>query len=65
VGIPCIRQKVKFSPLPAVAPLFTEEELDELQEIVPSIEREVIRQVLEAKGGNKDATVTALIEMAN
>ena len=46
---------------PGVAPLFTEEELDELQEIVPSIEREVIRQVLEAKGGNKDATVTALI----
>jgi len=47
------------------APLFTEEEVNELHVMFPSIDGDVIRSVLEAKGGDKDSTVTALIEMAN
>jgi hypothetical protein len=31
----------------------------------PTIERDVIKQVLESRAGDKDSTVTALIEMAN
>lgn len=31
----------------------------------PTIEKDVIRSVLEEKQGNKDATVTALIEITN
>jgi len=46
-------------------PLFTEEEINELHVMFPSIDGDVIRSVLEAKGGDKDSTVTALIEMAN
>uniref|UniRef100_A0A915CVR3 Toll-interacting protein n=1 Tax=Ditylenchus dipsaci TaxID=166011 RepID=A0A915CVR3_9BILA len=46
-------------------PLFTEEELDELHVMFPSIDKEVIRHVLEAKRGDKDSTVTALLEMAS
>jgi len=46
-------------------PLFTEEEVNELHVMFPSIDGDVIRSVLEAKGGDKDSTVTALIEMAN
>ena len=46
------------------APLFTEEELNELAEMFPSIEREVIKQVLEAKGGVKEAAVTALLDIS-
>uniref|UniRef100_A0A915P144 CUE domain-containing protein n=1 Tax=Meloidogyne floridensis TaxID=298350 RepID=A0A915P144_9BILA len=45
------------------APLFTEEELNELAEMFPTIEREVIKQVLEAKGGVKEAAVTALLDI--
>lgn len=48
-----------------VEPLFTEEELNELQEMFPNIEKEVIKQVLEVNDGNKDSTVTALIDMSN
>lgn len=43
--------------------LFTEAELDELCQMFPNIEREVIKSVLEAKGGDKDTTVVALIDI--
>lgn len=43
--------------------IYTEEELNELQEMFPNIEREVIKQILEANGGNKDSSVTTLIEL--
>ncbi len=46
-------------------PAFTEEEVNELHVMFPSIEADVIRSVLEVNSGNKDATVTALIDMAN
>jgi toll-interacting protein len=45
--------------------MFTEEELNELAEMFPNIEREVIKQVLEANRGAKDQTVNSLIEMGN
>lgn len=45
--------------------LFTEEELNELHQMFPTIEKEVIRTVLEAQNGEKNSTVTALIEMSN
>ncbi|KAI1730716.1 c2 domain-containing protein [Ditylenchus destructor] len=46
-------------------PLFTEEELEELHAMFPTIDKEVIRSVLEARRGEKDSTVTALLEMAS
>uniref|UniRef100_A0A914H435 Metalloendopeptidase n=1 Tax=Globodera rostochiensis TaxID=31243 RepID=A0A914H435_GLORO len=41
-----------------------EPDLDELQEIFPSFSKEVIRDVLEANGGNRELAVSTLIEMA-
>lgn len=43
--------------------LFTDEELNELHVMFPSVEVDVIKCILEEKRGNKDATVTALLEM--
>uniref|UniRef100_A0A1I7ZSJ4 CUE domain-containing protein n=1 Tax=Steinernema glaseri TaxID=37863 RepID=A0A1I7ZSJ4_9BILA len=45
-------------------PLYTEEEVKELSEMFPNIDAEVIRSVLDEKRGDKDGTVTALLEMA-
>jgi toll-interacting protein len=70
---------MSFSPVeaahPQVAPgpetvqapqqLYTEEELNELQAMFPNVDKEVIRSVLEMKRGDKDGTVTALIEMSS
>lgn len=44
-------------------PLFTEEEVNELHAMFPSVEVDVIRCILEEKRGNKDSTVTAILEM--
>uniref|UniRef100_A0A183CFE5 CUE domain-containing protein n=1 Tax=Globodera pallida TaxID=36090 RepID=A0A183CFE5_GLOPA len=41
-----------------------EEELDGLQDIFPNISKEVIRDVLEAKEGDRELAVGALIEMS-
>uniref|UniRef100_A0A914H6F6 CUE domain-containing protein n=1 Tax=Globodera rostochiensis TaxID=31243 RepID=A0A914H6F6_GLORO len=43
----------------------SEEELDELQEIFPSFSKEVIRDVLETNGGNRELAVSVLIKMTN
>uniref|UniRef100_A0A915B5U4 Toll-interacting protein n=1 Tax=Parascaris univalens TaxID=6257 RepID=A0A915B5U4_PARUN len=45
--------------------LFTEEEVNELHVMFPSIDISVIRCILEEKRGNKDATVSALLEMTS
>jgi toll-interacting protein len=44
--------------------LFTEEALNELCELFPNIEREVVKSVLEANRGNKEASANALVEMS-
>ena len=45
--------------------MISEEELADLGEMFPSIDKEVIRSVLEARNGDKNSAVTDLIEMAN
>lgn len=40
-------------------------ELTELCQMFPTIEKDIIQSVIEEKHGDKDATVTALIEMTN
>lgn len=42
---------------------YEEAEVDELALMFPNIEKEVIKSVLEEKMGNKDATVTILLEL--
>jgi toll-interacting protein len=43
--------------------LFTEEDLNELCEMFPNIERQVIQSILEVERGNKERTVSALLEL--
>jgi len=57
-------QQQQEQSVPAVQrPLYTEEEIVEMQAMFPAIETEVIKSVLEEKRGNKEAAVTALLEM--
>lgn len=42
-------------------PRFTDEDVAELSEMFPQVDKEVVTSVLEEKCGNKDATINALL----
>uniref|UniRef100_T1J5F4 Uncharacterized protein n=1 Tax=Strigamia maritima TaxID=126957 RepID=T1J5F4_STRMM len=52
-------------PPPVQQPLYTDQDIKQVQEMFPSVELEVVRSIMEANGGNKDATINILLQMAN
>lgn len=49
-------------PVPAARPV-KEEDIKQLQEMFPTLEKDIIQSVLEANQGRVDPSVTALLQM--
>ncbi|KAL3267029.1 hypothetical protein HHI36_011172 [Cryptolaemus montrouzieri] len=50
--------------MPPTIPVLSESELKQIEEMFPSIDKEVIKTVFEANRGNKEGTINSLLQMS-
>jgi len=63
VGGQVVQQSSTPCPPPPVK--ITEDDIKQLQEMFPSIEKTVIEGILESRRGNKEASITDLLQLNN
>lgn len=52
-------------PQQPAGPLYTDEDVQQVQEMFPDVDAEVIKSLLDANRGSKDATINNLLSMAS
>ncbi|CAG5134160.1 unnamed protein product [Candidula unifasciata] len=60
-----IGQVPVYPPQQPRGPLYTEEDLKQVKDMFPNMEDEVIKSVMDANCGNKDATINSLLAMGS
>ncbi|BFZ09624.1 hypothetical protein BsWGS_12663 [Bradybaena similaris] len=60
-----IGQMPVYPPQQPHRPLYTEEDLKQVKDMFPNMEDEVIKSVMDANCGNKDATINSLLAMSS
>lgn len=63
-AIPGQPQQMVAPPLPPPV-ILTDEDINQIAEMFPNVDKEAIRSVGEANRGNKDATINSLLSMTN
>ncbi|KAK3097825.1 hypothetical protein FSP39_013563 [Pinctada imbricata] len=62
-GVPVYPSQVPPQSQQPQRPMYTQDDLQQVKDMFPNMEEEVIKSVLEANRGNKDATINSLLQM--